>query len=233
VFRGEKTSVFWIGLVILAVASVGLFTVLWYYAIYPSDYYLKSSVPIIAGTFVFILIGFYMIMSGVKKEAHAKSVRTSGNVDTPIAIENEKDYSDYIAYLSTLNTGYALFCGLLFTAITVLLTGLRDPTEPYAQAVLFFLAIIFDLFASLLQWNTIEILPFVKHIPPVRKRDIYFNVITMIAFVLWGFAIVAMFLLWSVLWPAILSGLFWGLALALSSYYILRTSPVRERLKRS
>ena len=67
-FEGEKTFVFWIGLIILALASVGLFTVVWYYAIYPSNYYLKTSVPLIVGGVVFIFIGLYMMKSGVKRK---------------------------------------------------------------------------------------------------------------------------------------------------------------------
>jgi xanthine/uracil permease len=68
-FEGEKTFVFWIGLIILGLASVGLFTVVWNYTIYKynSDYYLRSSFPLIVGGIVFILIGFYMMKSGVKK----------------------------------------------------------------------------------------------------------------------------------------------------------------------
>jgi len=69
-FGGEKTFVFWIGLIILGLASVGLFTVVWNYTIYNSDYYLRSSVPLIVGGIVFILIGFYMMKSGVKKTLH-------------------------------------------------------------------------------------------------------------------------------------------------------------------
>lgn len=51
----------------MGLASVGLFTVVWHYTIYNSDYYLRSSVPLIVGGIVFILIGFYMMKSGVKK----------------------------------------------------------------------------------------------------------------------------------------------------------------------
>ena len=67
-FEGEKTFVFWIGLIILAFSSVGLFTVVWYYVIYPSDYYLKTSVPLIVGAVVFIFIGLYMMKSGVEEK---------------------------------------------------------------------------------------------------------------------------------------------------------------------
>ena len=70
-FEGEKTFLFWIGLIILGLASVGLFSILWMTAVW--DIYidrltmLKQAVPVIAGTIVFILIGFYMMKSGVKK----------------------------------------------------------------------------------------------------------------------------------------------------------------------
>ena len=69
-FKGEKTWVFWVGLVMLALAFLGLFQMLWclsMYSYYSSDYW-RSMVPIIVGAIVFILIGLYMMKSGVKKE---------------------------------------------------------------------------------------------------------------------------------------------------------------------
>jgi len=71
VFEGEKTFVFWIGLIILGLASVGLFGMLWMLAVW-NEYVdrfevLKQAVPVIVGGIVFILIGFYMMKSGVKK----------------------------------------------------------------------------------------------------------------------------------------------------------------------
>jgi len=71
VFEGEKITVFWIGLIILGFASVGLFGILWMIAIW--DRYmdrfvmLKGFVPFIVGSLVFMLIGFYMMKSGIKK----------------------------------------------------------------------------------------------------------------------------------------------------------------------
>ena len=70
-FEGEKTIVFWIGLIILGLASVYLFGLLW--TITAWDGYmnpfrwLKQAVPLIVGGIVFILIGLYMMKSGVKK----------------------------------------------------------------------------------------------------------------------------------------------------------------------
>jgi len=71
VFEGEKTLVFWIGLIILGLASVGLFGILYTIAVWNGyiDRFtmLKQAVPVIAGGIVFILIGFYMMKSSVKK----------------------------------------------------------------------------------------------------------------------------------------------------------------------
>ena len=70
-FKGEKTDVFWIGLIILGLASVGLFGILWIIAIWEGYgdrlNTLKWNVPAIVGGIVFILIGLYMMKSGVKK----------------------------------------------------------------------------------------------------------------------------------------------------------------------
>jgi len=72
VFEGEKTLVFWIGLIILGLASVGLFGILWMMAVWngylDSFTMLKQAVPVIVGGVVFILIGLYMMKSGVKKK---------------------------------------------------------------------------------------------------------------------------------------------------------------------
>jgi len=68
----NKTIVYWIGLIILGLASVGLFGILWMIAIWDGymDRFemLKQAVPVIVGGAVFILIGLYMMKSGVKKK---------------------------------------------------------------------------------------------------------------------------------------------------------------------
>ena len=71
-FEGEKTIIFWIGLIILGLASVGLFGTLWMVAVvmYPANRveFLKGLVPFIVGGVVFILVLLYMMKSGVKKK---------------------------------------------------------------------------------------------------------------------------------------------------------------------
>jgi hypothetical protein len=71
VFEGEKTFVFWIGLIILGLASVGLFGIVWMIAVWNGyvDRFaiVKQAVPVIVGGIAFVLIGLYMMKSGVKK----------------------------------------------------------------------------------------------------------------------------------------------------------------------
>lgn len=71
-FRGEKTFLFWIGLIILGLASVGLLGILWMIAVWNGyeDRFgmLKQAVPVIVGGVVFMLIGLYMLKSGVTKK---------------------------------------------------------------------------------------------------------------------------------------------------------------------
>lgn len=70
-FEGEKTVVFWIGLIIVGVASVVLFGILWMTVIWngATD---RLGLPYQAANvcgFIVILIGFYMMKSGAKKKA--------------------------------------------------------------------------------------------------------------------------------------------------------------------
>ncbi|MCW3998035.1 MAG: hypothetical protein NWF10_05640 [Candidatus Bathyarchaeota archaeon] len=69
-FEGEKRDIFWIGLIILGLASVGLFGIFWMVAVvmYPENRieFLRGLVPLIIGGVVFVFIGFYMMKSGLK-----------------------------------------------------------------------------------------------------------------------------------------------------------------------
>ena len=70
-FKGEKTLLFWAGLLILGFASWFLFGTVWSIRSYSStnlDQYFQYSIPFVVGAVVFILIGLYMMKSGVKRE---------------------------------------------------------------------------------------------------------------------------------------------------------------------
>ena len=85
-FEGEKTSLFWAGLLVLGLTSVVLFVVIWNIQNYTDTILVFESgslvpvqvglsfnlcmqiiLPWVVGGVVFILIGFYMVKSGVKR----------------------------------------------------------------------------------------------------------------------------------------------------------------------
>jgi len=69
--NGEKSLLFWAGLIILSLASIALFSVFWSFRYYMSSNVgtaFLNNVPLIIGGVVFILIGLYMMKSGIKKE---------------------------------------------------------------------------------------------------------------------------------------------------------------------
>lgn len=73
-FKGEKTWIFWIGLIILGLSSVVLFSILWHFLAI-GDYwpnYWRNLVPPVVGAVVFLLIGLYMMRAGTKREEQGK-----------------------------------------------------------------------------------------------------------------------------------------------------------------
>lgn len=67
-FEGEKTAIFYTGLFILGGALFGLFSALWFMLIlnYPSGW--KILTPFAFGAGVFLVIGYYLMAIGVKKQ---------------------------------------------------------------------------------------------------------------------------------------------------------------------
>ena len=64
--------------------------------------------------------------------------------------KNEKDYSAYISAISFEASTYAFFGGFVFTAITIILTLLPDPSTWQSQATLFFLTLLFHMLLTML-----------------------------------------------------------------------------------
>jgi len=77
-FDGEKTAVFWVGLLLLGISVMTLFWIIWFalIAILSSSgtYFIwQGWVPSIVGAILFILIGLYMMRSGIVKRKEGKA----------------------------------------------------------------------------------------------------------------------------------------------------------------
>ena len=135
-FEGEKTIIFWIGLIVLSFASIGLFSIVWFNAI---DFYtppIELQVPFIVGTVVFILVGLYMMKSGVQKKAEVpkgeKREENNGNLDEARRRLNDTQRQTLVescnARISThINAIVAIVFGSF--AILTILKGMGFPPE--------------------------------------------------------------------------------------------------------
>jgi xanthine/uracil permease len=67
-FEGEKTSIFYTGLFILGGSLFSLFLTLWIILIDATSYAWKIVTPFVFGSAVFLVIGYYLMKIGVKRE---------------------------------------------------------------------------------------------------------------------------------------------------------------------
>ena len=124
---------------------------------------------------------------------------------------NEKDYSSYLSYESVAAHVLALFCGFTFTAITILVTRLPDPTQIMSQVTLFFLAFLLDSMQFILFYSIMYLAYCIKDVPPetkMRRKVAWFYFLSLIS---WGVAVVLMFLLWNLTYLALASGIMYAL----------------------
>ena len=127
--------------------------------------------------------------------------------------ESEEEYTEYVKCVAGSRvTMLSLFSGFTFSAITVILFYLSDPSSLIAQFTLFFLVVLFDLCLFLLAWQTVIMIGMWNvHKPPSRSKwelSVY-NLLLMIVFILWGWSVVLMFLLRNLHYLALVSGVVW------------------------
>jgi xanthine/uracil permease len=67
-FEGEKTTIFYTGLFILGGSLFSLFLTLWIILIDATSYAWKIVTPFVFGSAVFLVIGYYLMKIGVKRE---------------------------------------------------------------------------------------------------------------------------------------------------------------------
>jgi len=148
----------------------------------------------------------------------------------------EEDYSSWLAVESLAVQVEALLCGFTFTAITLLVTLLPDPSGFLSQVTLCFLAFIFYLLEFLLFYALHYLSYCIKAVPPEwkkRRRERRFLMgLFLLSFTSFGIAIVLMFLLWNLTYLALASGLMYTFFTILAIIYIWK--PILElELKQS
>jgi hypothetical protein len=155
--------------------------------------------------------------------------------------ENEEEYSEYVkAVAGSRVIMLSLFSGFTFSAITVLLNQLPDPSGLISQFTLFFLVVLFDLCLFLLGWQTVIVIgTWNVRNPPARAKWelVVFNLLLIIVFMLWGWSVALMFLLRNLYYLALVSGVIW-LAVSVISLVVASASikhlgwSIKEELKK-
>ncbi len=136
--------------------------------------------------------------------------------DALIVEKDEKTtYSEYFAHNTTIGQVLSLFCGFLFTSITILLTFLQDKDSLLVQATILFLTLIFYFSLFVLLDNLEMPFHYIEKIPPLTLKVKPFFFLLLI-FYLFGSSTVLMFLLFNLTNLATISAVIWILFVILS-----------------
>ena len=136
--------------------------------------------------------------------------------------ECEKNYSTYIGWMQSQKGTYAFICGFTFTTITLLIISLPNPNTVLSQLIMLFLTIVFDLLLYLILLMGVESLRFCKDIPPYDKSLRLCNTLSNLGFVLWGFTVPSIFLLWDLIYLAIVSTIIWIILMLITNVTIVK-----------
>jgi Na+-transporting NADH:ubiquinone oxidoreductase subunit NqrC len=120
----------------------------------------------------------------------------------------KKSYSDYFGHNGVIVGVLSLFCGFIFTSITILLTALQNKQGLLAQSTILFLTLIFYFSLYVLLDNLEMAFHYIDDIPPLTlKVRPFFNLL--LIFYFFGTSTVLMFLLFDLWYLAAVSAVVW------------------------
>jgi hypothetical protein len=124
--------------------------------------------------------------------------------------DKEGDYSDYMKHLSNMGSMYAFLSGFMFTAITLVITRLPDPSTVMAQFTLFFMALMLNTFILYMGMCYMAVVPLCKNVPSYSGKRNLFNILSDISVMVGlGGSTVLLFLLWNLIYLAIAQTVTW------------------------
>ena len=129
--------------------------------------------------------------------------------------EKKTSYSEYFGHNGVIVGVLSLFCGFLFTSITILLTSLQNKEGSLAEATILFLTLIFYFSLYVLLDNLEMAFHYIEDIPPLTlKVRPFFNLL--LIFYFFGTSTILMFLLFNLVYLAIISAIIWTLVVIAS-----------------
>ncbi len=129
--------------------------------------------------------------------------------------KEQGSYSEYFAHNGLIVGVLSLFCGFLFTSITILLTTLQDRGGMLGQATILTLTLVFYFSLYALLDNLEMAFHYIENIPPLTlKTRPFFNLL--LIFYLFGSSTIMMFLLFDLLSLALVSATIWAFIVVIS-----------------
>jgi hypothetical protein len=136
---------------------------------------------------------------------------------------DEKDYSGYLKHLSNVIGMMSLLSGFMFTAYTILITRLPDPSIITAQLTLFVLSAFLSVFLFCLGYFVMQAFVFAGDVPPLTRTttivNSFFFASTNTAM---GISVTLMSLLWNLQFLALVQTAQWILFSVAAYIFIVR-----------
>ncbi len=142
----------------------------------------------------------------------------------------EEDYSDYSRHINTSISGLTVIGGFTFTAITLLLTRLENPSSLGSQLMLLFLVILFYLNGFIAEHLGVETLYYCKRVPPQTRKIAVRTTLMFLSFTLFGLAIPFMFLLFDLVYLSVGTIIVWSFVVLADLVFVYK--PLREYRKK-
>lgn len=147
---------------------------------------------------------------------------------------DEKDYSDYMKYLSNLVSMMSLFSGFMFTAYTILITRLPDPTNITAQLALYVLSTFLGIFLFILGYFVTMALYSCRNLPPMTKRTANVNLLFLASTSsAMGIVTTLLSFLWNLIYLASIQIVSWAVLCVAVYLYILKPGQQYRKSRQS
>jgi hypothetical protein len=137
----------------------------------------------------------------------------------------QRDYSNYLGFLSNLTRVASLLAGFTFTVITLLIALLPVDliaVSLLAQVTLLFLAFLFNLLIFLAAYGSWYMLYFCRWVAPMTGEARALTLLAFLSFSIFGIAILLMFLLLNLVNLFVAALLIWVSFVILTLVFILR-----------
>lgn len=145
---------------------------------------------------------------------------------------SEKDYSDFIGFLSNASHIFSIFAGFTLTVLVLFITRVPDPSPMLIQVTLFLLCFILDLFIFLLAWISGLSVRYIREIPPYTKGMVMCSFSEYLGISLFGVVATLLFVSYNLVLLASASFAMFIVSLVLRYFYIMKPQ-METRRKRS